>query len=281
MDRELVFLILGALTLGPLLLRAGIQPAVHATAASVCGLERDSWCRLWAPLLPSAIVFGALVGWALIEPDDAELLPLTLIAIGMPFLLVWMRAAVRALWGLRRTSAVPTAATLGLLRPRVVIAPQFMYTIDDTAQHAVRAHEAAHARHRDPLRVWAAQFATDLQWPGRGATDRLAQWRHALELARDEEVRRHGIDGADLAAAVIAALQFANANASHAVSIVGSHERVRERIITLLAPLSTVEDEWAVPSSFRASAIAGPLGAVAFGATFGEAIVRALVQTIP
>jgi len=145
----------------------------------------------------------------------------------------------------------------------------------------VRAHEAAHARHRDPLRVWAGQFATDLQWPGRGATDRLAQWRHALELARDEEVRRHGIDGADLAAAVIAALQFANANASHAVSIVGSHERVRERIITLLEPLSTVEDEWPVPSSFRASAIAGPLGAVAFGATFGEAIVRALVQTIP
>jgi BlaR1 peptidase M56 len=279
-DRELVFLILGALTLGPLLLRAGVQPAVDAPAPTLCRLERDCWRRLWAPLLPAVTVFGALVGWALIEPDDAELLPLPLIAIGMPFLLLWMRAAVRALWGLRRTS-VPTAATLGLLRPRVVIAPQFMQTIDDTAQHAVRAHEAAHARHRDPLRVWAAQFATDLQWPGRGATDRLAQWRHALELARDEEVRRHGIDGADLAAAVIAALQFANANASHALSIVGSHERVRERIITLLAPLSTVEDEWPVPSSFRASAIAGPLGAVAFGATFGEAIVRALVQTIP
>jgi len=176
---------------------------------------------------------------------------------------------------------VATAATVGIIRPRVVIASEFLRVLDSTARNAVRAHEAAHARHRDPLRVWVAQIVTDLQWPGRGATDRFAQWRYALELARDEEVRRLGVEGADLAAAVIAALQFANANASHAVSIVGSHERVRERIITLLEPLSTVEDEWPVPSSFRASAIAGPLGAVAFGATFGEAIVRALVQTIP
>lgn len=281
MDREVVFLILGAVTLGPLLLRAGLRPAVHRAATTACRLERECWRRLWAPLLPSAIVFGALIGWALIEPDEAEVLPFPLIAIGLPFLLVWIRAGVRALWGLRRASAVPTAATLGLVRPRVVIAPEFLRTIDDPARCAVKAHEAAHVRHRDPLRVWAAQFATDLQWPGRGATGRSAQWRHALELARDEEVRRQGVDGTDLAAAVIAALQFPNASASHGLSIVGSHERVRERITTLLAPLPTIEDEWPVPISSRALAIAGPFAAVAFGATFGEAIVRVLVRTIP
>jgi hypothetical protein len=280
-DRELVFLILASLTLGPLWLRAGIRPAVSAPAPSACRLEQDCWRSLWAPLLPSAIMFGALVGWAVIEPDDAELLPLPLIAIGMPFLLVSMRATLRALWGLRRARGVATAATIGILRPRVVIAPEFLRAIDDTARDAVRAHEAAHARHRDPLRVWAAQFATDVQWPGRGATGRFAQWRHALELARDEEVRRRGVNGADLAAAVIAALQLGHARASQAVAIVSSHERVRDRIATLLAPLPAIERDWPPPSSLVVSAIAGPLGAAVFGATFGEAIVRALVQAIP
>lgn len=280
MDRELVFLIFSALTLGPLLLLAGMQRAVQAQASSACGLERDCWRRLWTPLLPSAIVFGALVGWVVIEPEKAELLPLPLILMGVPIAVVWVRAAVRALWGLRHASAVPTAATFGIIRPRVVIAPEFFRAIDAAARDAVRAHEAAHARHRDPLRMWAAQLATDLQWPGRGAKNRLAQWRHALELARDEEVRRQGVDGADLAAAVIVALRLGSMTPSGSVSIVGSHEGVRDRIRRLLAPLPAIEDESTQPRSFRAATIAGPVGAAMFGASFGEAIVRALVHTI-
>ena len=243
MDRELVLLVLGSVTLGPLLLLAGIRRSVQADASSACRLERDCWRRLWEPLLPSAIVFGALVGWALIEPDDAERLPLPLILIGVPFVLVWVRAVARAIWGLRRASSVTTAATVGVFRARVVIVPAFLRVIDDMARDAVRAHERAHARHRDPLRVWAAQLATDLQWSGRGAHLRFARWRHALELARDEEVRRQGVDGADLAAAVIAALRFSTANASPAVSIVGHHHGVRDRIARLLASLPAAHDE--------------------------------------
>ena len=280
MDRELVFFVLGTVTLGPLLLLAGVQRATHAEASSGCGLERDRWRRLWEPLLPSAIVFSALVGWVLIEPADAELLPFSLIAIGAPFAFVWARAFVRAIWGLRRASSVATAATVGVFRARVVITPAFWRAIDDLARRAVRAHEHAHVRHRDPLRVWVAQLATDLQWPGRGANRRFAEWRHALELARDEEVRREGVDGADLAAAVIAALRFSTANASPAVSIAGHHHGVRDRIARLLAPLPAVHDEPASSRSWQASTIAAPLGAVLFGAGFGEAIVRALVHTI-
>ena len=278
MDREVVFFVLGTVTLGPLLLLAGVQRAGEMKASSGCGLERVCWCRLWRPLLPSAIVFSALVGWALVEPDDAERLPFPLIAIGAPFAFVWIRAIVRALWGLRRARPT-TAATVGVFRPHVVIAPAFWRSLDDSSRHAVRAHEDAHVRYRDPMRVWAARLATDLQW-GRHATHRFAEWRHALELARDEAVRREGVDGADLAAAVIAALQFCPVNASPAVSIAGDRHGVRDRITRLLAPLPATYDEPAWSHAWRASTIAAPIGAVMFGASFGEAIVRTLVHTI-
>ena len=98
MDRELVFLVFSTLTLGPLLLLAGMRRAAQAQASSACGLQRDCWRRLWAPLLPSGIVFGALFGWALIDPDQAVRLPLPLIVIGVPIYVVWGRVLVRARW---------------------------------------------------------------------------------------------------------------------------------------------------------------------------------------
>lgn len=280
MDRELVLLVFSALTLGPLLLVAGLTPARQTRAISARGLERACWRRLWVPLLPSAIVSGGLIGWAAIEPANAERLPLPLIVMGVPIAAVWIRASLRALSGLRRPAAIATAATCGVMRPRIVIAPAFLRTLDDAAGAAVAAHEGAHARHRDPLRVWAARLASDLQWPGRGATTRLAQWRHALELARDEEVRRHGVDGADLAAAVIAALRFGTVSAPPTVSIVGTHEGVRDRIHRLLAPLPHLEHPSTPSPWLSAASLAAPLGAAVLGASFGEAVVRALVQTL-
>jgi BlaR1 peptidase M56 len=282
-DRELVLLILGAVTLGPLLLRAGMQRCVHAHPIGACALERTCWQQIWAPLVPSAIVCGALVGWVVIEPEEAEVLPLPLILLAAPFLFVWMRATVRAIWSLRRPRSVATAATIGLIRPRVIVASDFLQAIDPDVADAVAAHEAAHARHRDPLRVWTAQLVTDLQWPGPGAVHRLTEWRHALELARDEEIRRAGIDGADLAAAVITALRFGPATRSATtVSIVGGHERICDRVGRLLAPLPETHDEsQRSVSPFRWSTVAGPLGALVFGAFCGEAIVRALVHAIP
>jgi beta-lactamase regulating signal transducer with metallopeptidase domain len=232
------------------------------------------------PLRPAAIVFCALTGWVAVEPDDAELMPLPVILLGVPFVAVWVRAAVRALWGLRHVRVVSTAATLGVFRPRVVIAPAFLRDIDDAARAAVEAHEAAHLNHRDPLRVWVAQLATDLQWPGRRAQQRFSQWRHALELARDEEVRRLGVDGADLAAAVIAALRFSSAKTSPAVSIVGHHHRVRDRIGRLLAPLPPVHQEPEMSKRWRASAMAAAVAAIVFGATCGEMLVQTLAHSI-
>jgi hypothetical protein len=98
----------------------------------------------------------------------------------------------------------PLAATIGLLRPRVVLAPQVREQLDAAALRAVTAHEEAHARHRDPLRLWMAQLATDLQWPLPSARRRFLAWRVALELARDDEAVARGVDGGDLAAGLLA-----------------------------------------------------------------------------
>ena len=88
---------------------------------------------------------------------------------------------------------IRSAATVALLRPRVVVCETFGAQLDEHALAAALAHEQAHARHRDPLRIWLAQIVTDLQWPLSGARARFEQWLFALELARDEEAPRDAI----------------------------------------------------------------------------------------
>src|SRR5260370_31955357 len=94
------------------------------------------------------------------------------------------------------------ARTDGLIRPHIVIERDLALRLDTRELNAVHAHEQAHARHRDPLRIWLAQLVSDLQWPQPRAIARLASWRHALELSRDEEARASGVAGAHLPSAI-------------------------------------------------------------------------------
>jgi Zn-dependent protease with chaperone function len=71
----------------------------------------------------------------------------------------------------------------------VVIAPELSSSLDDAELAAVLAHAAAHARHRDPLRLWLAQLVTDAQWPAVAASARFHRWRAAVEIARDAAAR--------------------------------------------------------------------------------------------
>lgn len=96
----------------------------------------------------------------------------------------------------------------GVLRPRILISPRLANALQDRELEAVVEHERAHARHRDPLRLWLAQLATDLQWPWPQARVRFRAWIHALELARDEEALARGVDGADLAAAILVSVRL-------------------------------------------------------------------------
>jgi hypothetical protein len=158
-----------------------------------------------------------------------------------------------------------------------VIASALVQTLDERALLAALAHERAHLRHRDPLRIWLAQFITDLQWPWGSARNRFTDWLAALERARDDEARAGGIDGADLAAAVLGSVRF-QLGLGDGATLVGRHEELPARIERLLQPLPLTVPGGETPSFL----IAGGLGAVlltavALGTVCGERLIAALL----
>jgi hypothetical protein len=242
MDREIVLLILVQLFCGCSILFASSLSARHVKGANAEALERARWRELWTPLVPAALMCAALLGWVYVEPKRAEPISWPFMAGAVSFALVWLRAALRALLAFVRRDTDLPAATEGLLHPRTYWSPRFREEVDGPAFAAACAHEQAHQRHRDPLRLWLAQFATDLQWPNPAARRRFERWHEALELARDEEARRHGVDGADLAAAIVAAARLnANPAAYAEAALTGHGTALRQRISRLLAPLDDGE----------------------------------------
>jgi len=226
--------------------RAGTERAAGRKDDETSGqvLERRLWRRVWVPLVPSVLAAFALGGWALQEPGQTDeiLNPLVLL-LALPVATGWLRASARALRSLLAAGAGTRSplVTVGVLRPRVVCAAQVLEVLDARALDAAMAHEAAHVRHRDPLRVWVAQLATDLQWPNPDAERRLRAWLSALELARDEEARRSGTPGEDLAAAVLAVTRLVSrrptATLAAAAGLTGAELDLATRIRRLLAPL--------------------------------------------
>src|SRR5262245_50950013 len=151
-------------------------------------LEAGGWRRIWLTLLPAGIALATMLGWVLQEPDVTdELLRPSAAFVAVPIGLLWLRCAARACLALRSAREAPPIATVGLLRPRVVVAEDVRDGLDPAALTAALAHERVHVRHRDPLRIWLAQIATDLQWPSPSARRRFEHWLGSLELARDEE----------------------------------------------------------------------------------------------
>ena len=271
MDRELVLVIVILVTGGIGAVAVGLVPSPRRSD-DVVRSERALWRAITRPLAAIGLVVATIIGWALQEPRHAEVLrsPLLLLAALVAF--VWVRAAVRAGFSLR-TPADEPAMTIGLLHPRIVVSTEFAAAIDRDVLAAVIAHEAAHARHRDPLRIFIAQLATDLQWPSRQAHTRLDDWTSALEMARDDEARSSGADGADLAAGIVAAARIKQTTSGAVARLTGAQLVVR--IERLLRPLS----HHGAGSPSRTTGIIWlvALGAaVAFGALCGESIVSAL-----
>ncbi len=275
MDREIVLFVLAAVLVGAAL------PVGSLAAAAVVGknegtqsgraIERHARLRLLIPLTPALLALAALFGWALVEPDDAERVPWLAFLVAMPVLFVWLRAAARAIIALK-LRPIASAATVGLLRPQVLVGHDFHQQVDQHAFEAALAHEEAHARHHDPLRIWLAQIATDLQWPSPGARTRFKDWLFALELARDEEARTM-VDGADLAAAVLAAARIEQPAPFAFAGIASASTTMRLRVERLLAPMppdSRNRSAWLVGVSL---ALAALVVALLLGAGFGEALV--------
>lgn len=272
MGRESLLTVLMILLGGmPLqLIAAGLSGHCRATGFSTP--ERLAWFRLLRPLIPVLLVAACLCGWALSEPDPVpERVGPAVFIVCAPFSLIGVRAVVRATWSLLRRPKRLGIATIGLIRPHIFVAAELARLLDDRAMSAALAHERAHVRHRDPLRIWIAQFVTDLQWPWSSAQRRLEAWRAALEQARDDEARAQGADGADLAAALLLSVRFHCDRAGEICApLVGVRSAFEERVARLLQPLALPRDN--TPTTLQVAFILtlALIAAVALGALYGE-----------
>lgn len=276
MERESLLSVLIFLFSGLALQLFALLPTSRQGLTHAQEQEKRLWLHLWWPLLPPLFVAAWLCGWALSEPDPVpdRVGPLVLLG-SVPFVVIVFRALVRALWSLLRPMETPGIATIGLLRPRIQVSCEFTDLLDETALHAALEHERAHRRHFDPLRIWLAQVATDLQWPWPSAHRRFQDWLAGLECARDEEACGAGVDGSDLAAAILAAVRFRSHVGSRSCAhLTGDAAALKERIARLLHPLvpqpATARSGLGRTTLFVA---AGILLALAFGIIFGEQVL--------
>jgi hypothetical protein len=279
--REYLFFVLGLLVVGALAfagsfvawLRRAPRSDDANTPASI--LEADAARGLLRPLLPAALGCALLVGWFVVEPPIGEKLPWQALALAVAPGVVALRALIRALSALFARHHGP-AVTVGFLRRRIVLDPAFVAGLSDDEREAVIAHERAHVEHNDPLRLFAAQLLTDLQWPMPGARERLYRFREALELARDEEARDR-VDGAALATAVLCAARSASGGAERyaTAAIVNNGAVLRARIERLLAPVPRRIEHSAL-RPLRLALIGGALASSFFvGVYIGEDMVQA------
>jgi hypothetical protein len=279
MEREFCLSMLITLVGGITLLGCGWWPIGYRQSSGACALEKIAWRRIWLPVMPALTVAAVLCGWALAEPDPVpEKVPRSLVLMSIPFALLFVRAAVRAGRALVDKKHDPPTATVGLVRPWIVFSPHLAKQLNDRQIEAALEHERAHARHRDPLRIWVGQLATDLQWPWPQARERFRQWLMTLELARDEEAREGGIDGTDLAEAILASTRFGERNnLLMQAALIGEPSALKERIESLLRPLRSAPDRTEAGRYGRFLMLAPALTlAVAAGLVFGERLMRVL-----
>lgn len=275
MERESLLTVLMVLLGGMALQLIGAGLSTYSRSKRFFEPEPLAWFRLLRPMIPALLVAACLCGWALSQPDPVpdRVGPLVFVVCA-PFGLIGVRALLRAGWSLLRRSDRLGIATVGLLRPRIVVSPELAQALDERAMQAALAHERAHVRHFDPLRIWIAQFVTDLQWPWSSARRRFETWLAALEHARDDEARAEGIDGADLAAALVASIRLHREGvAGTCATLIGNRSALEERVARLLRPLALPCDN--APTTLQVAVLLtfAVAVALALGALYGERLV--------
>jgi Zn-dependent protease with chaperone function len=104
-------------------------------------------------------------------------------------------------------AAIPIAATVGFLRPRVVVSAALRRRLAPGLVDAIIAHEGAHVRRRDALRQAAARILSRFHLPA--VRRRLLRDLHlACEQACDEQASAHVGDRLLVAQALIAMEQI-------------------------------------------------------------------------
>jgi len=187
---------------------AGIVALTRIAFAFPTMAELVSACRDW--LLPQG---GAASSW----------LVLALGSVGVAVVTLTVRSALRQLRDSRRferglrvirpvdaQSAVllldddaPQAFCVGLLRPRVYVSTGALAVLSDAESNAVIAHEAHHARRRDPLRMMVARAVADGLFFLPVAKQLAHRYAALAELAADEAAERRTGDRLALASALM------------------------------------------------------------------------------
>jgi len=90
---------------------------------------------------------------------------------------------------------LPQAFCAGLLTPRVYVSSGAVALLDETALDAVLAHEAHHARRRDPLRLAAGRVAARALFFMPGLGELVRRQQDLAELGADESAINAGPDG--------------------------------------------------------------------------------------
>lgn len=207
MELEIMFPTLAAAFFGAVVWILATIPHSRASIGAPIHSERRAWWRLVWPLFAGVLVLAFFAGWALQEPNPAdERVAHTLTVLAGLTGLILFRASWRAAVSLNTAQTVRLPiVTVGMLRCRCVVSEEFRRTARPEALRAALAHELVHMRRRDPLRIWVAQFAADLQWPVPFVRRRLDAWLLALELRSDDEAVAMGASSLDLAEALLLA----------------------------------------------------------------------------
>ena len=273
MDPEAVLVIVAAALFGVVvwLVALAMGRAQHRA------LEHRAWWRLVFPLFSGLVMIAFLVGWAIQEPDPAdERVGLALGLVAVVTGLITLRAIVRSVTALRLSSdAQIPLGTVGFVKPRVIVSEALRRIASREILAAGLAHEAAHVEHRDPLRIWVAQLAADLQWPIPGTARRFSAWLLALEAQRDDEAVASGVAPEDLAEAILIAARLQRGAPVTAANVLGAGDGIAWRVRRLLAT-----DRSVVPVSHAAamwiSCTAVVIAAVGLGISYGDAVVGSL-----
>lgn len=207
MEREVLFLVLSLASLGTAMWGAA---AFTGTPSRPGPSEVQAWRQLVRPFLVGGLFLAFFVGWAVQESDPSD----EWAGAAWHMLAALVGAvALRALWrGLRSWHATAETrhpiVTVGLARPHIRISEEFRRNASREVLAAALAHEAAHARGRDPLRILIAQIIADLQWPVPGVRRRLKAWLFALEMRRDDEAIEAGASPLELAEGILLAARL-------------------------------------------------------------------------
>jgi Zn-dependent protease with chaperone function len=133
-------------------------------------------------------------------------------------------------------SSAPSAFCAGLLRPRVYVSSGMAASLADDALDAVLAHEAEHARRRDPLRRLAGRAAAEVlfwlplvSWWSRGRLEdaELAADRAAIRQVGRPSLARALRATAAPATAAAAGVRFDGAGPARVTQLLGDHAPAR------------------------------------------------------